>query len=109
VSVLTERDRHVVAAAIVRAREPRRRMSRTQALRPHTARPVRGEDATAGVADRAPATTPFTGLCVYCGSPTRGPVACSAHEDLIDLDTNIEGTRRSTCPGSAAGASQETS
>lgn len=115
-SVLTEHDRNVVAAAIVRARAPRARLTRTQALVPHVRRPVRAK--TVGAADRAPAQPVFLGFCVYCGSPAeRNTIACQGHADLPAIDSstsavvtrNTNGTRRFPYPGSAAGASQEKS
>lgn len=109
-SVLSEADRAVVKAAIAKARAPRVRMTRTQALRPHR-RPVRsGAGTQAGVADRAPAT-PFIGLCVFCGCPAEvGSTACVAHADLPELDArssfvvtrNTTALARTPFPGSAS-------
>lgn len=109
-SVLTETDRDVVAAAIARSRAPRARMNRTQALAPRP-RPKQKP-----VEKREPLL--FVGLCSYCGAPALfHQDTCEAHSDLPALDGrtsavvthNTNGDRRSTCPGSAAVASQETS
>jgi hypothetical protein len=79
VSVLTETDRHVVAAAIARARTPRPRMTRTQALAPRP-RPRRK-----AVEKSKPLL--FVGLCGYCGAPALfHQDTCEAHTDLPALD-----------------------
>ena len=109
-SVLTAEDQTVVQAAIERARTPRKRLTRTQALTPHVRRPVR--DKTAGDADRSPAPEPllFVGLCSYCGAPAeRGTIACEGHADLPEIDaathpavTNSTGGARTILGGSSA-------
>ncbi len=50
---------------------------------------------------------PKTGCCVFCGGPAPAATVCAAHSDLVDLDVQTNGTLRSTCPGSAEGASKE--
>lgn len=108
-SVLTSEDLDVVSLAIVRARAPRARLTRTQALAPH---PKKRKP----VEKREPLL--FVGLCSYCGAPALfHQNACEGHSDLSALDGatsavvthNTNGTRRSTYPGSAAGATRRDS
>lgn len=98
-SVLSDSDRRVVTNAIVRARAPRIRMTRTQALAPYPQR-KRVEK---------PKPLLFIGLCSYCGEPADlGSVACHDHRDLPVLDVlssrNSTGTRRKPSRASAADA-----
>jgi len=97
VSVLTPHDRTVVEAAIARARTPKLRMTRTQALAPKP-RPKREK--------RQPLL--FVGLCSFCGAPaTLGFATCVGHADLPELDAattdvvtrNTNGTARNSYPG----------
>jgi len=111
VHTLTVEDQASVRAAIERARAPRKRMTRTQALTPRVRRPVR--DKKAGDADRSPAIPEpllFVGLCVFCGAPAeRGTIACEGHADLPEIDaathpavTNSTGGARTILGGSSA-------
>jgi hypothetical protein len=37
--------------------------------------------------------------CVYCGAPTRGAKACSAHRDLVELDPAMQAERPAAAGG----------
>ena len=120
-SVLTDHDRAIVAAAIARATRPKGVLAET---RPEDAPPggttptrADGRGAKASSANRAVSASTFTGACVYCGAPTLRQTTCAGHSDLPALDaaympvvtTNTNGGGRSSIPGSAPASSQETS
>ena len=100
-SVLSESDRRVVTNAIVRARAPRVRMTRTQALKP-TPKRVRREKLEPLL---------FVGLCSWCGAPALlGSATCDAHSDLPALDaaTSAVVTHRTHSAVTAEGADSST-
>lgn len=115
-TVLTDVDRLIVAQAVARSR---RGMSRDGITAPTQQRP------RATVRPRRNVTAPtytsnpafFTGLCLYCGAPTRQSRACDGHTDLLDLDgpmmaavtCDTTGSGRKPVGGSAAGARREPS
>ena len=117
-SVLADADRQIVARAIAKSRGVLTE-TRPDDAPPGGPTPTRadGRGAKASSANRAVSVSTFTGSCVYCGAPTLRQTTCAGHADLPALDAfympvvtrNTNGTRRSTFPGSAAGARQETS